>query len=223
MNLRKSIKNLKLHLNKRGSYILEATMSLPVLILCIVAMALIIRIIAVCEGIGFTTAQEVKDIDLKAYSLPAVYPLGKSAIKNSVLDENERLTDFKVTMFKYRYTDNEIQDLIGVQTKSIFSVENPIGINGKITFTQGLLTRAYTGALQDAEPLSVSEFEKDADSVTVVIFPKYGLRFHVPSCYNVTKEYEGNEYRLKMERDDAIAKGYTPCMTCGGGVNSKSS
>ena len=30
-------------------------------------------------------------------------------------------------------------------------------------------------------------------------------------------EYEGQEYRLEMELEDAKLKGYTPCLVCRGG------
>ena len=187
MNLRKHIKHIgdivKLGVqSRRGSYIVEAAMSLPVFILCIIALALVIRIIAICENIGFVSAAEIKEIDLTASS-------------------------------------KDIDDLIGVQSEAVFKVENPIGIHGKISFTQKILTRAFTGTLQDAEPLPESEFKRNAKSVRIVIFPKYGERYHVKSCYYVKRYDEGEAYKLEMERDDAAAKGYTPCKVCRGGEN----
>lgn len=224
MNLRKHIKHIgcmaKCGLrSRRGSYIVEAAMSLPLFILCIVALALVIRIIAVCENIGFVSAAEIKEIDLTAYKVEGTYPLAKTMLKESVLAENPKLTNFKITKFRYRYSSKDIDDLIGVQSEAVFRVENPVGIHGKISFTQGILTRAFTGTLQDAEPLPESEFKCNAKSLRVVIFPKYGERYHVKSCYYVKRYDEGEAYKLEMEKDDAAAKGYTPCKVCRGGEN----
>lgn len=224
MNLRKHIKHIGGVANcclrsRRGSYIVEAAMSLPVFILCIVALALVIRIIAVCENIGFVSAAEIKEIDLTAYKVERTYPLAKTMLKESVLEENPKLTNFKITKFRYRYSAKDIDDLIGVQSEAIFKVENPIGIRGKISFAQGILTRAFTGTLQDAEPLPESEFKRNANSMKVVIFPKYGERYHVKGCYYVKRYAEDETYKLEMEKDDAAAKGYTPCKVCRGGEN----
>ena len=52
---------------KRGSYIVEAALSMPVLILCITAIALIINIIAICENIGFSSAERMHKICSSAY------------------------------------------------------------------------------------------------------------------------------------------------------------
>ena len=60
---------MKIIRNRRGSYIAEAALTLPVFILCVTALALIIRIIAVCENIGFVTALEARDISISSVSL----------------------------------------------------------------------------------------------------------------------------------------------------------
>ena len=56
---------MKIIKNQRGSYIAEAALTLPVFILCVIALALIIRIIAICENIGFVTAAEARDISIQ--------------------------------------------------------------------------------------------------------------------------------------------------------------
>lgn len=53
--------------DKRGSYILEAAVFLPILILCVSALILIIKIVGICENICFSTAEEVLAIDLESY------------------------------------------------------------------------------------------------------------------------------------------------------------
>ena len=205
---------MKIIRNRRGSYIAEAALTLPVFILCVTALALIIRIIAVCENIGFVTALEARDISLSSVSLCT-----EKNIEKRVCEENPRLTDFRITNLDYLYSDGNIDDLIGINSRSIFTVENPIGIYGQIEFTEGLLLRGFTGAERREEPLSEEDFTDYEKSQPVVVFPRYGIRYHVKTCRYVRQEYDGQEYRMEMELEDAKLKGYTACMICGGGEN----
>ena len=205
---------MKIIRNRRGSYIAEAALTLPVFILCVTALALIIRIIAVCENIGFVTALEARDISLSSVSLCT-----EKNIEKRVCEENPRLTDFRITNLDYLYSDGNIDDLIGINSISIFTVDNPAGIYGQIEFTQGLLLRGFTGACRGEEPLSEEDFTGYEKSQPVIVFPKYGIRYHVKTCRYVEREYDGQEYRLEMELEDAKLKGYTACLICGGGEN----
>ncbi len=205
---------MKIIRNRRGSYIAEAALTLPVFILCVIALSLIVRIIAVCENIGFVTAAEARDISLAKVSLCT-----EKNIEKRVCEENPRLTDFRITNLDYLYSDGNIDDLIGINSRSIFTVENPIGIYGQIEFTEGLLLRGFTGAERREEPLSEEDFTDYEKSQPVVVFPRYGIRYHVKTCRYVRQEYDGQEYRMEMELEDAKLKGYTACMICGGGEN----
>lgn len=110
-------------------------------------------------------------------------------------------------------------DLIAIEATGQFNVVNAIGVNGKIRFEEKLLTRGFTGALQNGEPLAEDEFCRGGLSQEVVVFPKYGIRYHEPDCYYVTQQEKDNPCKLEMEREDASRKGYTPCKVCHGAAN----
>ena len=133
---------------------------MPVLILCITAIALIINIIAICENIGFSSAEQMHKICSSAYIAETGEFSHGIAVQKAVASDNPKLRSFTVTGFRYRYTKQGVDDLIGLQTKSSFTVANPIGINGNIIFTQRILARAFTGKLENAEPLAAGEFQK---------------------------------------------------------------
>ena len=216
---------LKKHIrSKKGSYVAEAALTLPVFIICVISLALIIRITAICENIGFITAEEIRDLDVSAYQVKSMEASGifsaeEFLLKNAIMRGNPQLTDFEVKNLDYLYSDGNIDDLIGVDTKAIFTVDNPLGIYGRIEFTQGLLTRGFTGALQDSDPLPESKFKDNGSASVVWIFPKYGIRYHRPDCRYVKQDYEGEEHKLEMQLEDAKRKGYTPCLVCGGGYD----
>jgi len=207
---------------RRGSFITEAALTLPVFILCVTALALILRIIAVCENITSVTAGEVRDMDIKAYSLQNFdilkeISLCRIMIEDSVFDQNPSLVDFEVKNLDYLYADNNIYDLIAVDVRGNFKVMNPVGINGRIVFDAGILTRGFTGRRAEGEKLDEAAFNGSENAAVVVVFPKYGIRYHLPSCRYVKQEYEGEEYRLEMQKEDAKRKEYTPCLVCMGG------
>lgn len=202
---------------KKGSYIVEAAMSLPVLILCIVAIALIINIIGICENIGYDSAKQMHKISIASYITERGDIAYRTALQASVAAGSPKLSDFAVTGFDYRYSDNGIDDLIGLKTRANFKVTNSIGINGKIEFSQKLLARAFTGKTEESKPLALAEFQKNEESVPVTIFPRYGEKFHIESCRYVKQKYKGDSYIITLEKEDAKAKGYVPCSVCGGG------
>ncbi len=203
--------------NKQGSYIVEASICLPLFIVAVLALSLIVNIIAVCESISFATVKEIKNIDLNAYSLKSGGLVERVIAEKNIANCSEKLNDFRLTEFKYLYRDDGIDDLIALESRANFRVLNPIGIGGEITFTEGILTRGFTGKLQDSKPLTAREFEESAQSTIIVIFPKYGERYHIPNCRYVKQNYAGESYHIEMEKEDAKRKGYTPCEICLGG------
>ena len=217
---------LKKHISvlrkKQGSYIVEASLSLPIFIICVVSLALIVKIITVCENIGFVSACEMRNIDLMAYKAETSLSLCGVFVKESVMDENPEISDFDIIKFRCLYSYKGIDDLIGLKTRTVFKVENPVGIYGNIVFTQSLLTRGFTGTEKPIDPLEEKEFTDRQKSHPVVIFPKYGERFHTQSCWYVTEYNDGKAYKLQLEMEDAKKMGYTPCMVCGGVLDESS-
>lgn len=149
--------------------------------------------------------------------------LCRYAVVSAVKKENPTLQQFTVQNFDYLYTDGStgvtIEDLIAIDTEAVFEVKNPVGIYGRISFTQGLLSRGFTGAERTKDPLRASDFSDGEASRIVVVFPKYGYRFHAKTCRYVKQEYAGEAYRLEMEFRDAEGKGFTPCLICKGGTD----
>ena len=187
--------------DKKGSYMVEASMCLPVFILVFVALALVVNIIASCEEMVFRQCSLIYDMDMKA---PQILT-------------NPGREGYRVLDFDYLYSDGRTEDLISLDSRSDFEVKNPIGILGRIEFRLNILSRGYTGALQHSGKLTEEEFSDGSGSCKVVIFPKYGIRFHAEGCRYVKMDFRGEEIKIEIEKRDAELKGYTPCLVCGGG------
>jgi len=185
---------------KSGSYMVEAALTLPVFILVFVALALVINVIAECENVVFEECKIIHRLDMDA---PEIFPDPKSP-------------DYKVEDFDYLYSDNGIDDLIGITAGADFKIEYPFDILGKIDFRMDVLSRAFTGAVRHSGTLDPEAFQDGSESKKVIIFPKYGEKYHSRECRYVKQEYEGEEVKLEMEQKDAELKGYAPCLICGG-------
>jgi len=207
--------NLKNHiLSKKGSYFVEAGITLPIFILSVVAMALIINIISICENVGFVLSMEIKDLDIEANIKPIEF-FDKTKLEYAVLDSNEKLNTFSITKYRYKFRNNGIDDLILVESRASFKVNNPIGIIGKVDYDLSILTRAFTGKTERASPLEESGFH-EGNSEICYIFPKYGERYHRTECVYVTSVYKDVDNHIEITIEEAIRKGYTPCKVCGG-------
>lgn len=208
----------KVFKNKYGSYITEAAISLPVLIICVCALILIIKIVTICEAICFNTVWEVRDAGLAAYNKVTNVSLCKK-IEDRVLACDSSLTDFEITKYRYLYSRDGIDDLISLDAKATFNVVNAVGINGRIEFEENVLARGFTGTLRDENPIDEEQFKDRQKAKSVVVFPRYGVRFHIKECRYVKIYDEEGSYKLVMDKKDAELKGFTPCLVCGGAAN----
>ncbi len=216
---------MKVHLKKliektgkKGSYVTEAAIVMPVLILSVCAMLLIIKIAAVCEGIWFAEVEEMRNAGLDTYKKITNVSLCKK-IEEKVLSSEKSLTDFKVEECKSLHERNGIKDLISINSKADFNVVNPIGIDGKITLNTKIISRAFTGTLRDSSPLPEADFKERGEAEEVWVFPRYGIRFHVKECRYMKIYDKKGSCKLVMDKKEAEMKGFTPCLECGGAAN----
>ncbi len=178
----------------------EAAMSLPVFIICVLSLSLIIRILASIEGIVFNQTLMLHDMQMRA---PELFP-------------SARGEKYEVKDFDYLFTENGIEDLIALDSKGSYRVENPVGVRGRIEVEMKIMLRGFTGAKQHSGTLGEEDFH-EGESNIIVIFPKYGIRFHSRECRYAVQDYSGEEVKMEMQKRDAQLKGYTPCLVCNGG------
>lgn len=204
--------------NKRGGYIVEAAISLPVLIIAVCSLILTISISMICEGITFSTAESLIEIIRNPYNNYLSVSLCKKIEKN-VLSDEVRLTDFKVIEKENLYIAGDDQEHIGLTARGKFSVINPIGINGRITFTESIIARPMAGKNSCGNVLSEDDFCGNGKSKKVMVFPKYGEKYHTKNCLYVKRAKKEDVCQLEMEEIDAGLKDYNPCLVCGGAAN----
>ena len=204
--------------NRKGSYLVEATLTLPVMILASLAIAMIINIIAACETIGFAASCQLKKHLLSESSNWNTVSLCRS-LEAEVAEQCPQLENFQIKSVRTGYRSNGVTDLIGLTTETSFHVFYTSGIGGGVTFEQKLMARAFTGSLQDSSPLDAADFMQGGTSYDVVIYPKYGERFHKTACGIVQQQKEDGNSGWSMDLEEAKRQGFTPCQICGGGIS----
>lgn len=246
--------------NKKGTYILEAVISMPVFIAAVIALMSLVPISAVCENIVFSAVDEMRMESVKTAfrKNPAALPM---VCGNRIKQENSKLTSYQTRFYRYLYQDEGIEDLLSLDFSAEFSQKSPAAVFDSVVFDGTVTARAFTGKIHKKPP--ASQDQSPEDDKIVYIFPEWGMRYHGKSCTYVkancrmvtlsqdTKkgyapcklcnaksaqigspvfcfESSGRVYHLaecrvveryyiEIKRSEAKAKGYSPCLKCGGG------
>lgn len=168
-------------MGKKGSYLVEAAMVLPIFILAVLMMISAMPALSAAENTAFAVCDELRLESARAAfsSDPAVMKL---RIKDRVSKENPKASGFRFTSCKYRYCENGIEDLIMVKYRFSYGGNDSRNLFKSADFTGQMTIRAFTGMLHKEAPVSTPE----EDDKTVYIFPQWGMRYHQKSCTYVT-------------------------------------
>ena len=192
---------------KKGSYILEAVIAMPVFIAAVMVMCQIILMYACIEDCSFIMANEMRRGAAEAAYLntSALIP---HRIKNEVIDGHSLAKQAKVTDYAYRGSMDGQDELIALTLRLRLKAGNPIGLDSAADYDLALVTRAYIGKIRDEESMSEDEMSgHDADPV--FIFPKRGEKYHSEGCGYLTAAAKSGTLTA------AIRKKYKPCPLCG--------
>lgn len=202
---------------RRGSYLVEASLTLPVFILGVIALAMIVNLIAVCETICYVMSRELKEHQIVNAGILNTVSLCRT-IENGVKEQHPNLMEFHVKKTRSGVQSGGMTDLIAVTSQADFQVLFQAGIGGAASFEQKLMARSFTGAEQEVNQLDTADFTQNRSAQSVLVYPKYGQRFHVESCAIVRQQKENDNAGWTMDLAEAELRAFTPCEICGGGT-----
>lgn len=166
--------------NKKGSYLLESAISLPVFIIAVMVMSSVILMYACIEDCTFIAAGELRRGAAEAViadtSVVLPYRIRKEIEGNHTQVHSARLTDAG-----FRCERWGIDELILVNFRLRLGTNNPLGIKAEADYDLSLATRAYVGRERDESSMTAEEFA-DEDAEAVYIFPKRGEKYHSKGC-----------------------------------------
>ncbi len=194
-------------LNKKGSYILEAAITLPVFLIAVMLMSSVILIYACIEDCSFIAANE-----LRRGAAEAIYAdtslLIPHRIRKEAYDDHSRVRSATLTDYGYRCSRWGKDELIALTMRLDLGSGNRSGIMPHADYDLSLVTRAYVGKVRNTGPMSESEMEGDG-AEPVYIFPKRGERYHAKGCGFLRAASTSGTLT------PALRKKYSSCPLCG--------
>lgn len=197
--------NSAMRINKRGSYIVEATICLPIFIAAVVTLLSIILMFSCIEDAEFIMATE-----LRRASAEAIYtntsPLLPARVygRVNVHSQVELLTP---TEYQYRASRWGNDELILLAFDMRLNSRNPIGIASSARYRLSGITRAYVGKVRNVPAMSREEFAETGDETTF-IFPKAGEKHHKQQCTYVIAACRSTIL------SPSIRRRYSSCAVC---------
>lgn len=171
--------SLKTAINKKGSYILEASISLPIFM---IALVVVCSIFLMYQGIE--EANFILGCELRRGAAEAIY-LDSGAIipprlQADIRSANSHIDDLTIKDYGYRVSRFGQDELIAIKYGMRMRTNSPLNIASEASYELGLVTRAYVGKERDLDNMSIEEMM--ADGSAVYIFPKRGEKYHSKGC-----------------------------------------
>lgn len=177
---------------KKGSYILEASISLPIFMIGVLLLSSIITITARCEGANFMLCDEAEKL--------MFLPLAAQSVEDRIREE-DKLDEVSI------YTKDGINKtktlgmIANIGPKSVFD------LNSKVRFTEEVVYRPFVGNTRSALPETAFGIAESYHAV--YIFPSSGKKYHKKSCTYV------NSYASRVKLSADIKEKYRACRLCG--------
>ena len=200
---------LKKLISKKGSYLVEAVISLPILIIAMITLNSIILMYACIEDCNFIAANEIRRGAAEAIIADTSIAV-PHRVRKEVTGKYKRIESARLVDSMYRDSKWGIDELIAFDYRLTLYSPNPLGINARADYDLSLVTRAYTGCERDEDNMDASEF-MDEDSEPVFLFPKRGERYHSEGCGFLKAASRS------AALTSAIKKRYRSCPLCKSG------
>lgn len=170
----------KMSINKKGNYLVEAAISLPVFIIAVIVMCSVILMYACIEDCNFIAANELRRGAAEAAVADTTVTI-PYRLKKEITSKHSQIKAAKLTDSGIRTERWGVDELIAVRYRLTLGTANPLGLRAQAHYDLSLVTRAYVGRERDERNMSADDF-MDNDSIPVFIFPKRGEKYHSEGC-----------------------------------------
>lgn len=193
--------------NRRGSYIVEAVITLPIFMVSVIVLISIILMYACVENANYTLANEMRREAAQAgiVSDRLIFGYGTAG---KISRENHLVDKLTIKDYAYKEERSDIDQVIAVRYDMELKAENPLVLASQAHYEPALMSRAYVGRTRADDPMSESDMGSDV-SDPVFIFPKRGEKYHREGC---TFIQAGSTSAVL---DTGLKNKYTACPACG--------
>lgn len=171
---------------KRGSYIVEAALGMPVFLIAMVVLFSVVLYYAAIEDSGYIAAMELRKGAAEAI-VTEVEPLIPVNVEEQIKSNNPSVKSVWLEDYLFRGKRNGMDELIALRLRLNLKTNNSLGIKSQSSYNLALMTRAYVGTVQKSKPMTEAEFRNEVVN-GVFIFPQDGERYHNKNCTFVRSE-----------------------------------
>lgn len=191
----------KLLRDKSGSYLVEASIILPIFILATLMLITIVPILSCFENVTYVCADEIRFFAASSgvKDVMAAYP---AAVTVRVHSENPALDSFRLTSFRKSYKKKGIEDLTTLSYRVTINQKTAFGLRGKAQSKGRITARSWTGAHHK------NSYASAEDRELVWIFPEQGRKTHRENCTHVKASCR------QVTLTDYVKKHYHSCPNC---------
>ena len=171
--------NLKTVTNKRGSYILESSISLPIFMIAVIVMCSIILMFHCIEDANYIAATE-----LRRAGAEAIYSNTSMLIPSRIskrIREHAQVDDIDLEDYVYRQNWLGQDEIISIKLRMKLKTKNPLDLASEADYDVAMITRAYVGKKRQIGNMTAEEM-MNANAKGVFIFPKRGEKYHSKGC-----------------------------------------
>lgn len=196
---------LKKRINNNGSYIVEATITLPIFMIAMIVMCSIISIYSCIEDANYISANDLRRAAAEAVvkKVDIAAPL---RIKNQLVDRHAPIEGLYVYEYGYRKIKFGNDEIITLKANLKLNTKNPLGLMADASYDLKTVTRAYVGKERKNLPMSEADFAQNDEAV--YIFPKNGEKYHNMSCSFIHSKYK------VVTLNPVLKHKYNPCPIC---------
>ena len=192
--------------NKRGSYLVEATLMLPIFMIAIMVMSSIISAYSCIEDANYISANQLRKSAAVA-SKVNTYTVIHHQISSELSSNHSQIDGFIVSSAVYRKNMLGIDEVIALDANMRLNTKNPIGFKAEANYKIKTVTRAYVGRVRKNTHMTVDDLTGEGDK-TVYIFPKRGEKYHNKGCTYM------NSKVISTALTTGLRKEFDPCPVC---------
>ena len=191
--------------NKRGGYIDETVITLPLFIIAVMVMSSVILMYVCIQDANFIIATELRRAAIES-NFSNVSVLVPGRVGNRIGDKT-LVNEYHVQDYGYRTTRWDIDELILLKMKINLKAKNPLNIASEADYELSLVTRAYVGRKRPIEPMS-DDAMSSSGAEAVFVFPSMGEKYHNKSCRVL------HVASTQVILNDEIKRKYSSCSHC---------
>lgn len=193
--------------NKKGHYVVEASIILPIMLIGILTITGLCKIFAIYENVMFAAADESRAAMINSYHTGSDLLL-TSRTEKRINDENNNVKNVDVYNFKTGYKDGEMNNLISFNLKFKINVTAPLPLINKTEKEGYTVCRKFVGNKDEKTNFTFDRMEQNEEGNIVYIFPNDGKRYHKKECSYVKPK------ATEVILTESIKKKYEPCRIC---------